>query len=32
MATVFWVFVKDYKYFLQRDRGPYRNKKHPLFE
>jgi linoleoyl-CoA desaturase len=32
MATVFWVFVKDYKYFLQRDLGPYRNKKHPLFE
>jgi linoleoyl-CoA desaturase len=32
MATLFWVFVKDYKYFLQRDLGPYRDKKHPLFE
>ena len=32
MATVFWVFAKDYKYFLQRDLGPYRNKKHPPFE
>ena len=32
LATVFWVFVKDYKYFLQRDLGPYRNKKHPRSE
>jgi linoleoyl-CoA desaturase len=32
MATVFWVFVKDYKYFLQRDLGPYRDKKHPPSE
>ena len=32
MATVFWVFVKDYEYFLQRDLGPYRDKKHPPFE
>jgi linoleoyl-CoA desaturase len=32
MATVFWVFVKDYKYFFQRDLGPYRDKKHPRFE
>jgi linoleoyl-CoA desaturase len=32
LATVFWVFVKDYKYFLQRDLGPYRNKKHPAAE
>jgi linoleoyl-CoA desaturase len=31
-ATVFWVFVKDYKYFLKRDLGPYRDKKHPPFE
>jgi linoleoyl-CoA desaturase len=23
MATLFWVFGKDYKYFLQRDLGPY---------
>ncbi len=22
-STLFWVFVKDYKYFLQRDLGPY---------
>ena len=29
MATLFWVFVKDYKYFLQRDLGPYHDKKHP---
>lgn len=29
MSTLFWVFVKDYKYFLQRDLGPYRDKRHP---
>ncbi len=29
IATLFWVFVKDYKYFLKRDLGPYKNKKHP---
>lgn len=29
MATIFWVFVKDYKYFFQNDLGPYRNRKHP---
>lgn len=28
-STLFWVFVKDYKYFLARDIGPYKNKKHP---
>ena len=32
MATVFWVFVKDYKYFFQRNLGPYRDKKHPRSE
>jgi linoleoyl-CoA desaturase len=32
MATLFWVFVKDYKYFLQNDLGPYRNRKHPRTE
>jgi linoleoyl-CoA desaturase len=32
MATLFWVFVKDYKYFLQRDLGPYRDRKHPRAE
>lgn len=31
-STLFWVFVKDYKYFLQRDLGPYQNKKHPKAE
>jgi Fatty acid desaturase. len=32
MSTLFWVFVKDYKYFLQRDLGPYKNKRHPWSE
>ncbi|HEY4320851.1 MAG TPA: acyl-CoA desaturase [Gemmatimonadales bacterium] len=32
VATLFWVFVKDYKYFLKRDLGPYKNKKHPPAE
>lgn len=31
-STLFWVFVKDYKYFLQRDLGPYKDKKHPRSE
>lgn len=31
-ATFFWVFIKDYKYFLQRDLGPYKDKKHPAGE
>ena len=31
-STLFWVFVKDYKYFMQRDLGPYQNKKHPRAE
>jgi linoleoyl-CoA desaturase len=31
-SVLFWVWVKDYKYFLQRDLGPYRNKKHPPSE
>jgi linoleoyl-CoA desaturase len=31
-ATIFWVFVKDYKYFLQKDIGPYKDKKHPTSE
>ncbi len=31
-ATVFWVFVKDYKYFFQKDLGPYHNKRHPRSE
>jgi linoleoyl-CoA desaturase len=28
-AALFWVFVKDYKYFLRRDLGPYRNRRNP---
>ena len=32
LATLFWVFVKDYKYFLKRDLGPYRDKRHPPAE
>lgn len=28
-STIFWAFVKDYKYFLQKDIGPYKNHKHP---
>ena len=28
-STLFWVFVKDFKYFLARDIGPYKDKKHP---
>ena len=29
IAVLFWVFVKDYRYFLKRDLGPYKNKRHP---
>ncbi|GAA5521715.1 fatty acid desaturase [Aliifodinibius salicampi] len=32
LATFFWVFIKDYKYFLQDDIGPYKNKTHPTSE
>lgn len=32
LATIFWVFAKDYKYFLQKDIGPHRNKRHPRGE
>ena len=28
LSTLFWVLAKDYKYFVQRDLGPYRNLKH----
>ncbi len=31
-ATLFWVFVKDYKYFFQSTLGPYENKSHPAAE
>jgi linoleoyl-CoA desaturase len=29
LAMLFWVFVKDYKYFLRRDLGPFRNRRNP---
>jgi len=32
LSTLFWVFVKDYKYFLARDLGPYKGRKHPVGE
>ena len=32
LSTLFWVWVKDYKYFLQRDLGPYKDKRHPRRE
>ena len=31
-STLFWVWAKDYKYFLKRDLGPYRDKEHPRGE
>ena len=31
-TTLFWVFVKDYKYFLMRDLGPFKDKKHSRSE
>lgn len=31
-ATFFWVFLKDYKKVLQKDIGPYKDKKHPVSE
>lgn len=30
LATLNWVFVKDYRYFLRRRVGPYEDKRHPL--
>ena len=32
MSTIFWVFVKDFKYFFKKDLGPYKNKRHPTGE
>lgn len=32
LSTLFWVFVKDYKYMLQKDLGPYRDIRHPRAE
>ncbi|SPE61425.1 Linoleoyl-CoA desaturase [Verrucomicrobia bacterium] len=29
LAMLFWVFVKDYRYFVRRDLGPYRNRSNP---
>jgi len=31
-ATVFWAFIKDYKYFFKAHLGPYENKSHPAKE
>jgi len=31
-ATLFWAFIKDYKYFFQSSLGPYENKSHPTKE
>lgn len=32
ISTLFWVFVKDYKYFLARDLGPFKDRQHPRSE
>ncbi len=32
LSTLFWVFVKDYKYLLQKDLGPYHDIRHPKGE
>ena len=31
-ATLFWAFVKDYKYFFKSNLGPYEDKTHPTSE
>jgi linoleoyl-CoA desaturase len=31
-ATLFWAFIKDYKYFFQSTLGPYENNTHPVKE
>ena len=31
-ATFFWVFIKDYWYFIKNPLGPYEDKKHPVSE
>jgi linoleoyl-CoA desaturase len=28
MSTLFWVFAKDFKYFLQKDLGPFKDRRH----
>lgn len=32
LATLNWVFVKDYQQFLKKDLGPYKDKRHPRAE
>ena len=32
LTTLFWVFIKDYRYFLKRDIGPFLGKRHPRSE
>jgi len=32
LATIFWVFAKDYKNFFKTNIGPYENKSHPTSE
>ena len=32
MATLNWIFIKDYQQFLKRDLGPYKDRKHPPAE
>lgn len=32
LATLFWIFIKDYQIFFQKDLGPYKNKKHKPVE
>jgi len=32
LATINWLFAKDFQQFLKRDIGPYKNKKHSAFE
>lgn len=31
-TTLFWVFIKDYRYFLKRDLGPFQGRRHPKSE
>jgi linoleoyl-CoA desaturase len=32
MTTLFWVFIKDYRYLFKRDLGPFIDKQHPKSE
>jgi linoleoyl-CoA desaturase len=32
LASINWIFVKDYQQFLKKDLGPYKDKKHPRAE